>query len=110
MEDGFVRVADIAEIEPGCSRVVYFAQKEVAIFRVDDNFYALDNLCPHRQAPLSAGEVVNGVVTCPRHGARFDLKTGKGLKGPHQSDIACYQLRVDGTSIQLACKKSSLTK
>ncbi|MFQ5651129.1 MAG: Rieske (2Fe-2S) protein [bacterium] len=83
-------------------RVVYFKQKEIVIFKVNGEFFAVDNLCPHRQAALSTGEVADGVVTCPWHGARFDLKTGKGLEGPHQADLGCYQVYVEGTAIKLA--------
>lgn len=80
-----------------CS-VLFFKGKEVAVFKVDDDYYGVDNLCPHRKAPLSTGEVVGHVVVCPWHGARFDLRSGKGLKGPHRADIGCYAVTpVNGT-------------
>ena len=100
----FLKVAEIAQIQPGESKVIYVQQKEIAIFNDQGNFYAIENLCPHRGAPLSAGHVEDGVVTCPHHGARFDLKTGKGLKGPHCQDVKCFQVKVQGQDIELPTK------
>lgn len=102
----FVKVAQAPEIENGQNKVVYFRQQEVVIFNSNGNFYALNNLCPHRQAPLSAGQVENGVVTCPHHGARFDLRTGKGLKGPHRSNIGCYAVKIEGADIKISSRSN----
>lgn len=94
----YVSIAEAAAIEEGGSRVFYVFEKEIAVFRVDGRFYAIDNRCPHRQEPLCAGEVAGPVVICPLHGARFDLRTGRGLPGPHQTDVASYDVLVaDGT-------------
>jgi len=102
MSDKFCRVVDLKTIpEEGC-KVVYFQQKEVAIFRHAGEVYAVDNLCPHRQSPLSAGEVCEGILSCPWHGARFELATGHGLPGAHQADIGSYPVRVVDQSVELS--------
>ncbi len=104
MTERYSKVADISAIrEDGC-KVVYFQQKEVALFRNNGEVFAVDNLCPHRKAPLSAGSVSQGVLSCPWHGARFELSSGKGLPGPHQADIASYDVRVVDGAIELARK------
>ncbi len=97
----FVRVADTRAIPENGNKVVVLGGTEVAIFHHEGRFYALANLCPHRQAPLSAGEVARGIVTCPWHGARFELATGKGLPGPHRCNQQAFPVRIQGTEIHL---------
>ncbi len=98
----FVRVAAVEQVPRGAGKVVYFCGREVAIYNVAGRFFAVDNLCPHRQAALSTGTLSpQGVVTCPWHGARFDVRTGKGLPGPHQCDIRTYAVRVVGREIHM---------
>jgi len=94
-------VAQVADFDQQQSKVFYVSKQEIAVFRVDGHFYAIDNLCPHRQAPLCTGEVSGHVVICPFHGARFDLRNGRGLKGPHQTDIGHYEVKVDGDVVKL---------
>ena len=60
------------EIEPGQARLVDVKGKEIALFNVDGEFFALDNTCTHRGGPLAEGEVAGHKVTCPWHGATFD--------------------------------------
>jgi len=72
------------------------------LINYDGNYYALDNLCPHRKAPLCNGKVENSALVCPRHGAHFDLKTGKGLPGPHRADIDSYAVQISGDNILLS--------
>ncbi len=97
----FYKVAELAQIPEEGSKVIDFMRKEIALFRHAGKVYALDNLCPHRQAPLSTGEIADGAVLCPWHKARFDLATGKGLPGPHRADIGCYQVEIVNDDIML---------
>ncbi len=101
MQVKWLPVASVSDFSTNESKVFYVLQKEIAVFKVEGRFYAVDNLCPHRQAPLCTGEVSGHVVTCPFHGARFDLRSGKGLKGPHQADIGHYEVLVDGKELKL---------
>lgn len=96
-----LRVADVRQIPDGGSKVIFFEQREVAIFNVRGRFYAVDNLCPHQKGPLSAGAVDGEVIVCPLHGARFDLKTGKGLAGPHRCDTRAYDMIVEGFDLKI---------
>ncbi len=90
---------------PGVCAIMFYRRKEVVVFKVGGEHFAVDNLCPHRKAPLSAGEVSGHIVTCPWHGARFDLRTGKGLKGSHRADIGCYTVTVEGAAFRLEEKR-----
>ncbi len=94
VDGGFARVAFVSEFEARNYKIIELARKEIVILHLDGQFYAVDNLCPHRQAPLSTGAIENDVIICPWHEARFDLKTGKGLEGPHRADIGCYRVKV----------------
>lgn len=62
--------------------------EKIALFKKDDKVYALDDCCPHMDAPLSEGEVENGVVTCPWHGWKFQVDTGICLNMPGQDAFA----------------------
>jgi nitrite reductase/ring-hydroxylating ferredoxin subunit len=96
------KVASVADIPAGKCKVVYAFQKEIALFNVAGEFFAVSNHCPHRNAPLSTGTVDEYTVICPYHEARFDLRSGQGLPGPHRANIPCYKVKVDGPYIFIA--------
>jgi nitrite reductase [NAD(P)H] small subunit len=73
------RVADIPMLE---GRSVTVDGRRVAIFRLPGGLAAIDAACPHAQGPLSDGIVADRCVTCPLHGRRFDLATGRAVNGP----------------------------
>lgn len=72
-----IKVADRNELKPGESKVVTVEGRELAVFNVSGQFHVIDNLCPHRGGPLGEGVVEGALVTCPWHGWRFDVTTGK---------------------------------
>ena len=82
METGFVKVATKSEILVGKTKKVQLEGKEVLIANVDDNYYAIAIRCTHRNGDLSQGSLEGKVVTCPNHGAKFDVTTGKVVSGP----------------------------
>jgi 3-phenylpropionate/trans-cinnamate dioxygenase ferredoxin component len=97
----FTRVAAVEELPPGTAKQVTGNGKRVAIFNVDGSFYAVDDTCTHRGAPLSEGICQGAEVTCPWHGARFDLKTGSHLSPPAQTGVASYPVQIVGNEIQV---------
>ncbi len=88
----FVKAARTTEIGPGQARLV-----EVK----DSQFFALDNTCTHRGGPLADGEVSGHEVTCPWHGATFDVRTGEVVGPPAQRAAVRYGVRVTGTDIEV---------
>ncbi len=101
MKSILAKVADVKQISEGRHKIVFFEQKEVVIFNLKGEFYALENLCPHRKGPLSEGIIVDDTIVCPWHGARFDIKTGRGLLGPHRCDAKIFQIAVEGSEIRI---------
>ena len=97
----FVKAATTTELEPGQARLVEVKSKQIALFNVDGQFFALDSTCTHRSGPLNEGEVSGNEVTCPWHGAKFDVRTGEVMGPPAQRAVARYGVRVTGTDIEV---------
>jgi 3-phenylpropionate/trans-cinnamate dioxygenase ferredoxin subunit len=98
----FTPVATTAEIQPGERLVVELGRHWVAVFNVDGQYYAIEDVCTHDDGPLAEGELYGCEIECPRHGARFDIRTGKVTAPPALVDVAAYEVRVVGDEIQIA--------
>ena len=99
--DGFVTVARVGEIPVGGRKVVRVDDQAIALFHLEDGYYALDDLCTHDGGPLAEGALEDHVIECPRHGARFDVKTGAVLSLPATAPVPTYTVRVQGDEIQV---------
>ena len=97
----FVKVAKAGDIAPGEARGLDARGKRIALFNIDGTFHAIDDTCTHRGGPLSEGMLVGTEVTCPWHGAVFDLTTGAALGAPAAGDVAHYVVRVEGDDIEV---------
>src|SRR6516225_8190495 len=97
----FVKVAQTGEIAPGEGKVVEAGGRRIAIFNVDGTFFAIDDTCTHRGGPLSEGMVVGTEVTCPWHGAVFDVTSGSVLGPPAPRDVARYAVRIEGENLEV---------
>jgi nitrite reductase/ring-hydroxylating ferredoxin subunit len=82
----------------GC---VHNRRPKVALFNVEGTYYAIGDTCTHRGGPLSEGDVQGTKVTCPWHGAHFDLKTGAVLGPPAQKGVPSYKVTVEGDDIKV---------
>ena len=98
----FVKVAEASDIPAGRVKVVEVNGKRIALCNVDGEFYAIDDLCTHDDGPLDQGELRGDVIECPRHGARFNVRTGRVLALPAVKPLGTYPLKVDGTQIRVA--------
>ena len=99
--DGFVTVAKVGEIPEGGVKVVRLEDQSVAVFHVGGAYYALEDVCTHDGGPLAEGTLEGDVIECPRHGARFDVRTGAVLCLPAVAPVATYAVRVQGDEIQV---------
>jgi 3-phenylpropionate/trans-cinnamate dioxygenase ferredoxin component len=102
----YVKVANKAELPPNKMIMVVVGGKEVLLANVDGSYYAIANKCTHLGGSLTNGSLDESIVTCPRHGARFDLKTGKavaeakiGFMKVKVKDEESYTVKVEGTDI-----------
>ena len=99
MADGWLRVAALAELADDAPLAVKLGDTPIALYRLDDKIYALDDVCPHEFALLSGGFVEGGAIECPLHQACFDIATGRCLSGPATVDLRTYAVKVDGGEV-----------
>lgn len=100
-EENWVTVAQRSAINPGDVLGVTLGERELALYDLDGEIYATDNLCTHAFALLSQGWLDGDTIECPLHGGRFDVKTGKALCPPVTEDLKTYKVRVVGDDIQV---------
>ena len=98
---GFVKVAKTEDLAPGQGKMVEAGGKKIALFNVDGDYCAISDTCTHHGGPLSEGELDGKEVTCPWHGAVFDVTTGEVLGPPAMEGVACYKIRVSGKDIEI---------
>ncbi|MBF0422846.1 MAG: Rieske 2Fe-2S domain-containing protein [Magnetococcales bacterium] len=89
------------DFPPGTSKTIHKDDIEVLVINLGGTFYGLEDCCSHDGNPLSGGEIDGGDIVCPRHGARFDIKTGAALSPPAYENINVLQVRVSHGVIQI---------
>jgi 3-phenylpropionate/trans-cinnamate dioxygenase ferredoxin subunit len=95
----FVRVALASEIPPGGKKLLDMDGRAVALFNVYGQFYAIDDVCTHDGGPLADGELRGCEIECPRHGARFDVRTGAVLCMPAFEPVASHEVKIEAGSV-----------
>jgi 3-phenylpropionate/trans-cinnamate dioxygenase ferredoxin subunit len=71
----------------------------IALFNLNGTYYAIQDVCSHDDGPVAEGDLEGNEIICPRHGARFDVRTGEVLSLPAAVDIPAYPVRVEGEEI-----------
>lgn len=92
-------VASKQDIKPGAALQVSLEGKVLALFNIQGKFYAIDDACSHAGGSLAEGPVAGSVVTCPWHGATFDILTGAALSDPAYEGVKAYGVKVEGDNI-----------
>lgn len=95
----FVKVARIAELPPGTRKIVEVDGVEVVLVNLSGTVYALEDICTHDGGPLGEGALEGCQLICPRHGARFDVRTGAALTMPASEAAPTYAVRVENGDI-----------
>ncbi|MBL7162124.1 MAG: non-heme iron oxygenase ferredoxin subunit [Anaerolineales bacterium] len=101
----FVPVADVDEILNGERLFLEVGEEYLVVFNIAGDYYAIADLCSHDDGPLGDGELAGHEVVCPRHGARFDVRSGKALTLPAPEDIPAYPVRVRDGQIEVGFLK-----
>jgi 3-phenylpropionate/trans-cinnamate dioxygenase ferredoxin component len=104
----FVPVTKVSDLGPGEMKWVAVGRIRVLLANVAGIFYALSDVCGHQRAPLSRGRLVGHEVECPLHFARFDVCTGKLLRGPVATDVPVYEVQVKEDTVYI--KQSQNTR
>jgi nitrite reductase/ring-hydroxylating ferredoxin subunit len=94
-----VKVAQTSELSPGSGKVVEADGRSIALFNVEGTFYAIDNTCTHRGGPLGEGELDGESVTCPWHGAKFNVKTGAVTHPPAGTGVRSFVVKVEAGDV-----------
>ncbi len=96
-----IKVAETKDVPLGRAKAVEAEGRRIALFNSGGGYFAIDDACTHRGGPLSEGEVEGTVVTCPSHGATYDITTGNVLGPPAPEGVVSYRVQVDGNDIKV---------
>ena len=99
MAAGFVKVARTDEIPEGQARVYEIEGLRIVVCHVEEGFYAIEDVCTHDESPFGNEELVGSMIECPRHGARFDVRTGQVLRMPAVAPVRTFETRVEGSDV-----------
>jgi 3-phenylpropionate/trans-cinnamate dioxygenase ferredoxin component len=97
----YIEIASLDQISDGERLFLEIGGKPVVLFNLAGKFFAIGDVCSHDNGPLGDGSVEGNEVICPRHGARFNLDTGKAASLPALVDIPVYPVRLVGGMIQI---------
>ena len=97
----FLTVAKVSDVPPGRTKVVELEGKRIALCNANGTIYAIDDICTHDNGPLGEGELFGDQIECPRHGARFDVKTGKVVCLPAVRPVKTYEVKVEGGEVRI---------
>jgi len=98
----FVTVAQVGDVKKGKVKTFHVNGHDIALCNVEGTFFATQNLCTHDGGPLGDGELWGFDIECPRHGGRFDVRTGQVTALPPIRPIKTFPVRIEGEAIQVA--------
>ena len=97
----WISVAKLGELAPGSHRVVDVDGAAVVVFNLGGEYYAIEDVCTHDGGQLTGGSIEGGEIVCPRHGARFSIRTGEALTAPAYEPVPKFPVRVENGVIQV---------
>ena len=97
----WITVARVEELAPRERRVVAMDDTQIVVFNLDGQYYAIEDVCTHDGGQLTGGTVEGDQIVCPRHGARFCLRTGAALSAPAYEPINTFPVRIENGMVQV---------
>ncbi len=97
----YVRVCRVADLPDPGKTVVEVGDRLVGLFHVSGTFWAIDDLCTHDGGPLAEGELDDHTIRCPRHGALFDIRSGRALTMPATRPTVAHEVKVVGDEVYI---------
>ncbi len=101
-------VAQTDEIAEGEARVFELGELRLAVCRVEDEFYCIEDVCTHDDGPLGEGCLVGHEIECPRHGARFDVRDGKATRMPAAAPVQSFAVKVENGQLLVEVDEEDL--
>ena len=101
----FVEIAPASELPSGERLFVEIEGKAIVIFNIADQLFAIGDICTHDDGPLGDGDLEGFNIVCPRHGAEFDVRTGKVMQMPAVVDVPAYPVKIVDGMIQVGLPK-----
>jgi 3-phenylpropionate/trans-cinnamate dioxygenase ferredoxin subunit len=101
----FYEITAAEEVPNGERLFVEIDEVYLVVFNIAGDIYAIEDVCSHDDGPLGDGDLEGHEVICPRHGARFDVRTGKALTFPAVEDISAYPVQIVDGKIQVGLPK-----
>jgi 3-phenylpropionate/trans-cinnamate dioxygenase ferredoxin subunit len=95
----WIRVCARNELLPGEHKLVYDGDVAIAVFNIDGELYAVEDMCTHDGGDLATGDLHGYEIECPRHGARFDVRTGAVLCPPAYEPVAKFPVKIEGDTV-----------
>lgn len=100
--DGFHDIVAFDALADGGQHVATIGFRRVLVCRIGDELHAVADVCPHALQPMAGGQITDCTIRCPKHGARFDLRSGKPLNGVTQAPLPVYAVRVRDGRIEVS--------
>jgi 3-phenylpropionate/trans-cinnamate dioxygenase ferredoxin component len=97
----YISIAEVNDLPNGERLFVEIDEKSIVVFNIAGQYFAIDDVCSHDDGPLGDGALEGFEISCPRHGARFDVRTGQVLALPAIVDISAYPIRIVDGAIQI---------
>ncbi len=97
----FVKVGKLQDVPPGSAKVYEVNGRAVAVCNVDGDLYAIDDVCTHDEGSLDQGTLEGFDIECPRHGARFDVRSGEVTALPAVLPVDTFKVRVQGDDVEI---------
>ncbi len=97
----WITVAKVSELAPGQWRTVDADGAQIVVFNLDGEYFAIEDVCTHDGGQLTGGTVEGAEVICPRHGARFCIRTGEALSAPAYEPTSRFPVRIENGAIQV---------
>jgi 3-phenylpropionate/trans-cinnamate dioxygenase ferredoxin subunit len=97
----WIDVAKVDELTPGNRKIITTDVAEIVVFNLDGDFFAIEDVCTHDGGELASGVCDGDQIICPRHGARFCIRSGKVLTPPAYEDVETFPVRIDQGVVQI---------
>jgi 3-phenylpropionate/trans-cinnamate dioxygenase ferredoxin subunit len=97
----YISIGPVGELQDGQRLFIDIDELQIVVFNISGNYYAIADVCSHDDGPVGEGNIEGFVIGCPRHGARFDIRTGKALSLPAFVDIPAYPVRIVNGDIEI---------